>query len=515
MILLNKLRFLPAVILAVLVFTACDDDFNTIGGEIVGGQLDGLPKYEAGVKAYNKEINSVQTNNLSVHLLGVYNDPIYGLKTANVLTPLALNTPNPSFGNEPTIDSVVLNLPYFSTSLENDAEGNPVYQLDSIFGNSPFKLTISRSDFYLNEFDPEANFEDRQRYYSDQGPQFENSLVGEPLFENNFSPSARALIIRELNESSAFDTVRVAPRLRIHLPVEFFQENIIDKEGSTDLLNNNNFRNFLRGLYFKAEPVNGNGSMMLLDFNDPNAGIQMYYTTTTEVDDETVERSNVLRLNFGNGTVNTFEQDLPAPIAEEVASSSDLPGAANLFLSGGEGSMAIIELFEDEEEIQQLKDMNLLINEANLTLFVNRERVPGGEAEPSRVMLFDIENNRLLRDYGADPSAGTEDPNRSVLTHSPFLERDENENGIFYKIRITEHVRDILENDAPNVKLGLVVTQNINVISNAVLKTPIDEVTRVPAGSVMTPKGTILHGNLSPDDDRRVKFNIFYSETSN
>ncbi len=515
MILLNRLRLIPAVILAVLAFTACDDDFNTIGGELIGGQLDGLPKYEAGVQAYNKKINSVQTNNLPAYLLGVYNDPVYGVKVANVLAPLALVTTNPNFGNEPRLDSVVLNLPYYSTILENDAEGNPIFQLDSVFGDSPFKLSVSRSDFYLNEFDPETNFENRQRYYSDQGAQFESNLVGEPLYSNTLTPSAREVVFRQLNEQNQFDTVRVAPRIRIHLPVEFFQENIIDKEGSTELGNNNNFRNFLRGLYLKSEPINGDGSMVLLNFSDPDAGIQLYYTNTNEVDDETVESHNVFRLTFGNGIVNTFEQNLPAQIEQEIASSSDSPGAANLFLSGGAGTMAVIDLFEDEAEIQELKNMNMLINEANLTFYVNQDRITGGEAEPSRLMLYDLDNNRLLLDYSLDPTAGTEDSNRSVTIHAPLLIRGENGHGIYYKIRITRHVREILENDAPNVKLGLVVTQNINVVNNAVIRAPEDEVTRIPSGSLMTPKGTILHGNLSPDDEKRLKFNIFYSRTSN
>ena len=145
MILFKKFRYLPAVALMVLAFTACDDDFNTIGGELVGGQLDAFPRYEAGVVAYNKKLSAVQTNNLPLQLLGVYNEPVYGQQQANVLAQLSLSANNPGFGNEPRLDSVVLTLPYFSTKQENDAQGNAVYKLDSIYGNSPFKLTISRS----------------------------------------------------------------------------------------------------------------------------------------------------------------------------------------------------------------------------------------------------------------------------------------------------------------------------------------------------------------------------------
>ena len=177
--------------------------------------------------------------------------------------------------------------------------------------------------------------------------------------------------------------------------------------------------------------------------------------------------------------------------------------------------MAVIELFEDEAELEELRSKNWLINEANLTFYVNQERVVGGVAEPSRVLLYNLATNQLLADYGADPSAASENPELAVRSHSPQLVRDEDENGIYYKIRITEHVRRILSQDAENVKLGLVVTQNIKVINYAALKQPVDGIDRVPTASVISPKGTVLHGNLSPNADKRLKFNIFYTETNN
>lgn len=528
MIFLRKYRFLPAVVLLVLAFTSCDDDFNTIGGELIGGELPGLPKYEAGVVAYNKRYNPVQTNNLPSHLLGVYNEPVYGQQVANVLTELSLSGSNPNFGNEPRLDSVVLTLPYFSSREEADEEGNAVYSLDSVYGDSPFKLTVSRSGFFLNDFDPEENFANRQRYYSDQGELFENHLVGDPLYVNeSFKPSPAEVVyfqVQEDSETNEIDTVRVAPRLRVNLPVPYFQENILDKQGDPELFNNNNFQNFFRGLYFKAEPVNGEGSMLLLNFDSGNtdAGITLYYTSFPgdAEDDEGVQRTYELSFQ-PNGIVNTFSQDFPASIEQNIAASNDFPGAENLYLKGGEGSMAVIELFEDEEEIQAIRDNNWLINEANLTFYVNQGMIPGGESEPSRIYLYNLDNNEILIDYQADPTAAAENSAIAVTTHLPALERDEDGNGIFYKLRITEHVRQILGENISNVKLGLVVTQNVKLTNFAALKEPInldqegEQITRVPTASVITPEGTVLHGNLSSNAEKRLKFNIFYTETNN
>jgi len=514
--LFNRLRYFSAAAFMVLAFTSCDDDFNSIGGEIVGGQLDALPRYEAGVVAYNKRIEAVQTNNLPAHLLGVYKEPVFGLQTASVLTQLTLSAASPNFGEEPTIDSVVLTLPYFTERLENNAAGDAVYRLDSVYGNSPFKLSVSRSGYYLNDFDPDANFETRQRYYSDQEEIIENNLVGSPIFVmESFRPSNREVSYRQRNEAGVFDTVQVSPRMRVQLPVAFFQENIINKAGSTELSSNNNFKNYLRGLYFKAEAIDQDGSMLLVDFSNSNAGIMIYYTNTVEQDGEETEEQNTFNLTFGANTVNIFSQEFPANISQEIAASNDSPGAANLFLKGGAGSMAVIELFEDEAELEEIRSNNWLINEANLTFYVNRERIPGGSTEPDRIFLYNLDNNTILSDYGSDPTAGTEDPNNSVLSHLPALVRDEDERGTHYKLRITEHIRRVLNGDIDNVRLGLVVTQNVNIISNSAVRPVTNGVSRVPVGSVITPEGTVLHGNLSPDEEKRLKFNIIYTQTNN
>jgi hypothetical protein len=136
MIFLKRARLVPIALLLALVFTSCDNDFNSIGGRLIG-QFDSIPLYEAGVIGYSNKIGPVQTNGLPANLLGVYNEPVYGQQVASVLTQLSLTSNNPQFGTEAVVDSVVLTLPYFSTALEAGEDGNPIYQLDSLFGMLP------------------------------------------------------------------------------------------------------------------------------------------------------------------------------------------------------------------------------------------------------------------------------------------------------------------------------------------------------------------------------------------
>jgi len=510
----------------VLAFTSCDEDFNTIGGNLIGGQFDSLPKYEPGVIAYSKKLGPVQTNNLPANLLGAYNDPTYGLQSANVLTQLSLSTANPDFGTEPVLDSVVLTLPYFSTQVDVAEDGSPIYQLDSIYRNSPVKISVSRSNYFLNDFDPTDNFQNRQKYYSNQADVFAASLVGEPLYTNeSFIPSKREVIYTEVNSKTGeLDTLVKSPRLRVALGNEFFQQNIIDKQGSPELFNNNNFRNFIRGLYFSAEAINADGNIMLLNFGDKDANITLYYrakeadVTDSDGDGnitELVYKPKSYNLTFGTNKVNTFTQNFPAEFIQQIESSSEDLGSENLFLKGGEGSMAVVELFEDETEIETIRDNNWLINEASLEFYVDQNKTVGGDSEPERIYVYDLENNLPLLDYQIDPTLNQDNPTNSAIGFSSRLTRDEDGNGVKYKIRITEFVKAILKGDIDVRKLGIVVTQNINLTTNSALKNSINSIDRVPTGSVISPQGTVLYGNLANDEAKRLKFNIYYTKTNN
>ena len=108
----------------------------------------------------------------------------------------------------------------------------------------------------------------------------------------------------------------------------------------------------------------------------------------------------------------------------------------------------------------------------------------------------------------------------SKTGYSEILTRDSNndDKGVRYKIRLTAHITNILQSDSTNVKLGLFIANNINVLSQSKIQgrnNDNDDSTLdiVPSTNVLSPKGTILHGNdanISPE--LRAKFEIFYTE---
>ena len=48
------------------------------------------------------------------------------------------------------------------------------------------------------------------------------------------------------------------------------------------------------------------------------------------------------------------------------------------------------------------------------------------------------------------------------IVHGGYIELDEDKNGLMYKIRISEHIKNIIRKDSTNVKLGLVVSSDIS-----------------------------------------------------
>ena len=121
----NNSFFKKILIVTVVLFLySCDKDYNSIGDGLIGDNHFGFDKYTSSVVAYNQKVGPVQSNNLAVNALGIYDDPAFGTTTANFASQLTLETVNPTIGNNPVIESVVLTIPYYNTLLSTDTDGN-------------------------------------------------------------------------------------------------------------------------------------------------------------------------------------------------------------------------------------------------------------------------------------------------------------------------------------------------------------------------------------------------------
>jgi len=534
---------LKNIVLTIFIFggfIACDKDFASLDSDVINP--DNAINFSTDVEeypiiTYNHEIGPVRTNGLSSYLLGYSFDPVFGASTSNFVSQISPSVFDPTFGDNIVLDSVILTVPYFSRLIETDSIGNGTYEIDSIFGNTPIKLSIFENNYFLKDFDPNSEFSEEQKYFSNRSTSETNfispsELEGELFYENDqFLPRKEEIILTVIDTTTNEPLIsnRLAPAIRINLydPDEndtFWQNLIFDKEGEPELSNLNNFLNYFRGIYFKVEAADINGTLMMLNFSSADANITLYYTsdveTETDTDTEATQEAGTYILNFIGNQVNFFDNNFfPIPTGDEIN------GDEKLFLKGGEGFMAIINLFNGDDEgnspeFEEFKNnynengtVKRLINEAYLEFYVDQTTVQS--QEPDRLYIFDLNNNITLIDYVFDQSVNETTTKLDHLVPLQRVDDDPDGQGIKYKIRIIQHLNNLAFKDSTNVKLGLVVTTNVASINNFELQDQTGILKSLVSGEILSPRSTVLHGNNTPNQDKKVTFKIYYTEPDN
>ena len=418
------------------------------------------------------------------------------------------------------------------TESVNPNAGGTLYELDSLLGNSnaSFKLKVSELDYFLRPYDPEVNFEQFQKYYSNNS--LASDFSGTTLYEDEISINSKELVFYneddpETEDVDESETVkeRLTPRIRVELDKDFFQTRILDKEGSDDISNLDNFKLYFKGIVLEtfdfSEPL-----LMILNFNEAEIKVEYEYKeynkqgTTDDTSDDTVDTvDGDFRFLFNGIKLNSFKNDpLPANVYTSILDTIKNP--KQVYLKGGEGVMAEIELFKNDNGVdllEEIRSKEWLINEANISIYIDKDMLSssGGIIEPSRLYLYDIKNKAPVIDYFVDNSAGPK-PYQNKVIHGGLIQLDEDKNGLMYKIRMSEHIKNIVRKDSTNTKLGLVVSSDINNTINIEVEDS-DFMTFTPNSSAINPLGTVLIGPSPSAEnyDKRMRLNIFYTEVNN
>ena len=545
---------LLSVFFIFLIFS-CDKDFTSIDSDVISSEnainfSTSLIDYP--LIASNLGLNPVKSNNLPSFMLGYNNNPVFGESKASFLGQVIPTEFSPSFGENVVLDSVVLTIPYYSRGVETSEEGDITYEIDSVYGNTPTKLYVYKSNFYLRDFDPSGDFSDSQNYYSNgslSNSEYINQaeVEAELLFESgvigdgsdDFVPSSERIdltLLDSLGESYVSSSIAPAIRLKLNNPNDnFWQSIFFENEGNPELVNPNTFKEFFRGLYIKADGINSEGSMMMLNFASSNTKLTIHYTSDTSTDSdtdsggtttETISSQNEYVLNFTDNLINVYENNFQI----DVSNSNTVEGDERLYLKGGEGYMSTIDLFNGEvqDENCEMVDAfdhfknsfydeeneiaNKIINEAYIEFFVDQTQ--NIQDEPDRIYLYNFEQNTALIDYFLDQSVSSTTINAKI-NHLEPLTRDGDSltgEGVKYKIRITEHLNNLILRDSTNAKLALVVTANVGSIDNFSILNSGEENRDFPSGAILTPNGTVLHGSQSENIDKRPRIKIYYTD---
>ena len=534
------------IIVILLAFVSCEKDFASFDSEVINSDNAinfSTNSVEYSLTTQSEMVNPVQTNNLPSFLLGSYNHPQYGRSNSSFVGQMVPSEYNHDFGDNVVLDSVVLTIPYFSRGIDTSEEGDITYEIDSVYGDDPIKISVYRNNFFFRTFDPFSDFDTSQSYYSNGSLSVEEiidgtQLEGELLFEiDDFTPSAEQINLTEIDTAgNPYVAQRIAPALRFKLnnPNDnFWETNFFENEGNQVLTNEPNFKEFFRGLYIKVES-NSNGSIMLLNFASSNTKLTIHYTSDntnigdsdTGSVDEIETNQHEYEMNFSGNLINLFDNENPI----DVGLIDQTNGNENIYLRGGEGIISTLDLFsgsitndngEEMSEFDHFKQFFYddisdepirIVNEAYIEFFVNQNFA--NDDEPERIYIYNYEQNTALIDYFLDQSVSSLTINAKI-NHLEPLVRDslDDDKGIKYKIRITEHLNNLILRDSTNAKLALGVISDVASVQNfKILDGSESENKRLASGIILSPKGTILHGNLSADIEKRPKIKIYYTE---
>ena len=309
-------------------------------------------------------------------------------------------------------------------TINPDTEAN-VYEIDYLYGDTTQEVhfQVKKLNFFLPNLDPEDNFESDKAFYSDKDFEQEG-LTSQPLFDDKFTLDFDEIVSFEVDDSETEDVdestevdQRLSPRIRIPLDTAFFQQSILEIEGEDMLLDNNRFQEYFNGIVIGLQST-ASPLMMQLNFGTGVIKIEYDYKelvltdggdASNAEDYESQDSSSVYTLNLSGVRFNTITQtQTSAEVQTAINGSGD---GQNIYLKGGLGVVSYIDLFvgdAGQDQLQTLQDNPWLINEANLTLYVDRQKINdlGLNDLPSRLYLFDASESIPLVDFNADPTSG-------------------------------------------------------------------------------------------------------------
>lgn len=529
------------LISTVVLLYSCDKDFNAIGDDLIGDDHFGLESEKYDVLAYNQEVTPIQSNSLTVNALGIYDNPVLGTTTANYATQVALTAYAPSIGESPVIQSVVLSVPYFSHVTAANPDGSSTYVLDSIYGapEGKLKLSVYESGVQMRASYFDGGNQFAQLYNTDMDTDtgvpeyinFDARKVGSRLNTGGVLENDQFFFdAKQITDVTTTDgkevTTKVAPEMRLNLDNAFFQSKILSAPAAK-LATADVFQEYFRGLYFQVERSGSDPSnMALMDFTKGKITIKYKAKTDITTDGETVE-DRTLVINLTGSTASLLKDAKSSDYATAIQNPNPA-GDERLFLKGGQGSLAVLELNGLAAKLEEIRANKWLVNEANLVFYIDTlqmAKTADGSTdikkmakEPKRVYLYDLDNNLPIVDYATDGSTSiTTDPRMTKVIYGGIVNvNSTTKRGSYYKIRLTNHIRNIIKNaSAKNVRLGLVAIDDISITASNKLKLKNSVISEAPRSTVLTPVGTVLYGGTSGSTiptGKKLQLEIYYTK---
>jgi len=488
----NALKYLGLVCLILFISSSCEKEMDNIGVNLIENGTFNANSESYEVLSNTINVEKVPSSGAGQYLLGTYSNNDFGKLKASFVSQLSLPATGDdyNYGENASIDSVLITIPYQVTKEENYADGKPKFSIDSVFGNSDveFKVGIYELKTFLNTLDPQDPTKNNI-YYSDKEFQKSDS----PLFLGNFKVNENdtvSYISRYELDGVKYDTdtikeADVTPTMKFPLNKELVKQLFVDTAGNADFADFESFSRYFRGLYIEASEVSSE-SAHLISLSVANSKMTIYYSK----DEENVRTKHAFTFLFGNIKSNILERDYTNSNFEQNNSNN------RLFVQGAAGSEASISLFNNNE-LDEIRTKNWLINDANLTLYIDQSA--SSDILPQQLFIYNMEENLQIKDMISE----------GLTMVGGDLKRDDDGNPEKYVFKITDYISDLVKSDnsADLINLG------IRVYNPSDAPTAISDVTMRQFS--WNPKGVVLYNHNTSNLEKRVQLNISYTELNN
>ena len=398
--------------LLALVLWNCKDDPNSTGMGLLPGSdiktVGDVIEKESN-KAFTKHDILIKTDEPNYNILGTLNDPVFGKTSANMACQVRLTT-YPPYNESSQADSVVLYLLY-----------------KEVYGD-----TLTQQSLKVYELQDPIFADTTGIYGSGDYPYYQDADLKAlanptPIGELNFTPKFEL-------DSTGTDTI--AQELAIKLD-NSIAERLIHAD-SLDMVDNDAFLDFFKGLYVEAQPVDAAEGGALLRIYALAAGtdLTMYYTNVT--DTLVTDSLNFsYRINSNSARISSYTHDYS--LTDFGAKFDDETSPDSLiYLQTLGGLRAKVEVPSLDTWIDS---SDFIINKAKLIFHVDTVASDYHNfALPSFLALYAIDDKYpdgiLPADYSVSPSLYGGYYNSTDATYS-FI--------------ITHHLQNIIEGSQDNL----------------------------------------------------------------
>ena len=413
--------------LAALAFfgLSCERNTGEIGLDFVDQNSLKIGKLESvDVVATTEAFDSLVTEKPAYLMLGSYEDPIFGKASANFATQVILSTMQPDFGENATVDSVFMYLPFIGFYGDTTA---------------PFGLTVK---------------------HLDQSISADSTYYGHSIFTGSTILADTVVQPQPGRKRRVHGMVAPNEVIGLRLNTAFFQSQIVDAsaDSASDFSSNTNFLEYFRGIYVEGHA--GNKAIYQFSPGDQDMRIRFFFTNDSLRADTVGPGYSVYDLLAWNvvKSVNTFVFD-KSQADFDLEAQDTAAGEITTYVQGMGGAMTVVRL----TGLQALKDSNYFVNYAELRIPV-REGTALLYANPAKLTALLVSGNdrSLLTGYVNG------DPGGQLVVSSPLRDR-------VYTLEITKFVQQWLNGkDSNEAKILLVPDRMSSSAARAVLNGNLD-----------------------------------------